>query len=255
MRVSDELGAAFDLHQLERVEAAALMYAAQQVASDQVREQTKKAYGRLLDAHLLIAGVLATGMLRTNGKIVSITDTSEERGALFASYFIGMDLCERAIEEGRYLQAHALLRQEMETLAQLKAVRKGTRSTTKTPNIASLELSIRRLYDQLSSAAHVSAHHIVKQATAYAITSEDFPAETSASRFYPAFDEHSARTSFTTHLMLTIGVFEEYANDVNALHKEENWFTPRDVETINLAMRLMQSEGMVEMDDAPDVGK
>jgi hypothetical protein len=248
MRVSDELRAAFDVHGPERIEAAATMYAAQRVASDSVREQTKKAYRGLLDAHLLIVGVLATGMLRVNGKIVEATDTSEQCGALFAAYFIGMDLCERAIEEGRYLQAHALLRQEMETLAQLKAVRRGSRNEKRPPNVAVLEQSIRRMYGELSSAAHVSEHHVVRQATSYTLTNADLPGPTSASRFFSEFDEHLARTSFTLHLILTVSVIEEYANNVNAHYHEEDHFTNRDIETITVAMRLMQSEGMIEMD-------
>jgi hypothetical protein len=245
--VSDE-NAAFNLHQRERIEAAATMYASQQVASNRVREQTKAAYRRLLDAHLLIAGVLATGMLRTNGKIVQATDATEERGALFASYFIGMDLCERAIEEGRYLQAHALLRQEMETLAQLKAVSRGGRNESRSPDVAVLEESLRRMYGELSSAAHLSKHHIVRQATQYAMTNVDLPGPTTASRFFSDFDEHLARQSFTLHLMLTLGVIEEYGKDVNAQHKEEDRFNARDIEALTLAMKLMQSEGMIEMD-------
>jgi hypothetical protein len=218
------------------------------MASDSVRELTKKAYGRLLDAHLLIVGVLATGMLRTNGKSVSATDTSVERSALFAAYFIGVDLCERAIEEGRYLQAHALLRQEMETLAQLKAVRLGNRNESRSPNIAVLEESVRRIYNELSSAAHLSAHHIVRQVTSYETTNvEDLSGPTSGTRFFPDFNEHIARTSFTLHLILTAGVIEEYANELNAEHKEDDRFTARDMETISVAMRLMESEGMIEL--------
>jgi hypothetical protein len=246
--MSDELQAAFDSHGPERIEAASTMYAAQHVASEHVREQTKKAYRHLLDAHLLIVGVLATGMLRTSSKIVKATDTSEERSALFAAYFIGMDLCERAIEEGRYLQAHALLRQEMETLAQLKAVRHGSRNESRSPNIAVLEESIRRIYSELSSAAHLSAHHIVRQATSYEVTNVvDLPGPTSGTRFFPDFNEHIARTSFTLHLILTAGVIEEYANYVNAQHKEEDRFTARDMETISVAIRLMESEGTIEI--------
>jgi hypothetical protein len=244
--VSDE-DAAFKLHQRERIEAASTMYASQQVASNRVRDQTKAAYRRLLDAHLLIAGVLAAGMLRTNGKVVQATDATHERGALFASYFIGMDLCERAIEEGRYLQAHALLRQEMETLAQLKAVARGSRNASRPPDIAVLEESLRRMYGELSSAAHLSKHHIVRQATQYEVTNVDAPGPTTASRYFADFDDHLARQSFTLHLMLTLGVIEEYIRDVNAQHKEEDRFGARDVEALALAMKLMQSEGMIEM--------
>src|SRR5260370_21266222 len=110
----NDIDAVVEARQPELVEAAATLYAVQKVCGDYVGEQSKAAYRRLVEAHLLITGVLATGLLRINGKITSITEGGEERNALFASYVIGMDLCERAIEEGRYLQAHALLRQEME---------------------------------------------------------------------------------------------------------------------------------------------
>jgi hypothetical protein len=166
-----------------------------------------------------------------------------------------MDLCERSIEEGRYLQAHALLRQEMETLAQLKAVRRGSRNESRSPNISVLEQSLRRMYGELSSAAHVSDHHIVRQATSYEITNADLPGPTSGSRFFTAFNEHLARTSFTLHLMFTLGVVEEYMNDVNAQHKEEDHFTARDSEALHLAIQLMRSEGMIEMDQVAEVSK
>jgi hypothetical protein len=86
-----------------------MLFALQRVFGDKVREQTMKAYGRLVDAHLLTTGVLAAALLRVNGKITPITPTSEERNALFASFVIGIEACESAIAEGRYLQALALL--------------------------------------------------------------------------------------------------------------------------------------------------
>src|SRR5713101_9570728 len=147
--MTDDIESAVEVHKRELIESAATLYAFQKIYGDKVREQSKAAYRRLVDAHLLIMGVLAAGLLRTNGKITSITDTSEERKALFASYVIGMEACERAIEEGRYLQAYALLRQEMETLAQLKAVTSGKRNENRSPNVAVLEKSLARLYDGL----------------------------------------------------------------------------------------------------------
>ena len=199
--MTNEIDSSIRTHQRERIEAAATMYAAQKVTADEVRERTTVAYRGLLDAHLLIVGVLATGMLRTNGKIVEATDESIERGALFASYFIGMDLCERAIAEGRYLQAHALLRQEMETLAQLKAVSLGSRNANRSPNIGLLEESLRRTYDELSSAAHVSKHYIVRQATEYSMTDMEVPGPTSGSRYFPGL-----RRKFSPEVVHTASV-------------------------------------------------
>src|SRR5688572_9263378 len=111
--MTGDIEAAVEAHKRELAEPAAMLYAAQKVYGDRVGAQSKVAYGRLLDAHLLLTGVLASALLRINGKIAPTTSAIEQRNGLFASYVIGMDTCECAIEEGRYLQAHALLRQEM----------------------------------------------------------------------------------------------------------------------------------------------
>lgn len=246
--MTDDFEAAVDVQQRELIESAATLYAAQKVYGDEVREQSKAAYRRLVDAHLLITGVLATGLLRTNGKITPITDTSEERNALFASYVIGMDLCERAIEEGRYLQAHALLRQEMETLAQLKAVTAGKRNENRSPNVAVLEKSLARLYDGLSAAAHVSKHHIVRAATKLDVSSENLPGPTSGTRYFPVFIEELARRSFGVHLMLTLRLIEEMSIDLHERHGDDG-FSEREVEAVNLAVQLMIAEGVLEEDN------
>ncbi|MHB9102899.1 MAG: hypothetical protein ACYC2E_15495 [Sulfuricella sp.] len=94
----DDIEAAVEAHLRELSEPAATLYAVQKIHGNEVREQTKCAYGRLVDAHLLITGVLATGLLRVNGKIVPFIATNEERSSLFANYVIGMVVCERAIE-------------------------------------------------------------------------------------------------------------------------------------------------------------
>jgi hypothetical protein len=144
MDVAEDVEVAAEAHQRELIQPAAMLFAVQRVFGDKVREQTMRAYGRLIDAHLLTTGVLAAALLRVNGKITPITPTSEERNSLFASFVIGIEACESAIAEGRYLQALALLRQEMETLAQLKHVSAGTRNEKLSPNLAVLENSLGR---------------------------------------------------------------------------------------------------------------
>ena len=245
--MTDDIKAAVEAHQRELIESAATLYAVQKINGDKVREQSKAAYGRLIDAHLLITGVLAAGLLRNHGRITPVTDASEERKALFASYVIGMEACERAIEEGRYLQAHALLRQEMETLAQLKAVSAGKRNERRSPNVAVLERSLARLYDDLSAAAHVSKHHIVRAATEWDVSSKHLPGPTSGTRYFPAFIEGLARRSFGLHLMLTLRLIEEMSIDLHDQHGD-NGFTEREVEAIDLAVQLMVAEGILVQD-------
>lgn len=245
--MADDIKAVLDAHKSDLVKSAATLYAIQKIYGDKVQEQSKAAYRRLVDAHLFIMGVLATGLLRINGKITRITRTSEERNALFASYVIGMESCERAIEEGRYLQACALLRQEMETLAQLKAVAAGERNESRSPNVARLEKSIARLYDGLSAAAHVSKHHMVRVATEWDVSGENLPGPTSGTRYFPAFDEELARRSFALHLMLTLHLIEEMSFDLSE-HYGDDGFTQREIEAVKLAVQVMIAEGMLVQD-------
>lgn len=137
--MNDDSEADVEAHKRELIKSAATLYGVQKFYGDKVRQQAKAAFGRLVDAHLLITGVLAAVLLRTNEKIVATTNTIEERNALFASYVIGLPVCESAIEEGRYLQALALLRQEMESLAQMKLVSAGKRRANRAPNVKVLE--------------------------------------------------------------------------------------------------------------------
>jgi len=123
--ISDADEAEIESYQRALIEPAAMLFGLQKLYGDKVCKQTRAAYGRMNDAHMLIMGVLSAALHRTHGKIVPITPTSEERESLFAGFVIGIPLCERAIEEGRYIQALILIRQEMEILAQLISIRTG----------------------------------------------------------------------------------------------------------------------------------
>jgi hypothetical protein len=45
-----------------------------------------------------------------------------------------------------------------------------------------------------------------------------------------------------------VGVIEQYMNDVNSRHAKEHHFDAHDIEAIEVAMKLMASEGMIEID-------
>jgi hypothetical protein len=249
-----DIEAMMEAHRSELREPAATLLAVQQLYGDNVRDQTIKAYGRLNDAHLLINGVLGAGLLRINGKITEATQIAQERNALFASFVIGMNTCENAIAEGRYLQGLTLLRQEMETLAQLKAVAAGQRRGKKTPNVKALEGSIARLYGDLCAAAHLSQHHMIRSVTEWQLSSNDLPGPTGTTRYFPAFDEGLARRSFSLHLMLTMGLVEEFGIDLHHSHSRDA-FSQREGEALHLALVLMACEGMVEIDPVQNASR
>lgn len=244
----DDLESDIEAHRQELIEPAAKLYALQKIYGDQARKQIKQAYGRLIDAHFLTTGVLASALLRISGKFIPITDRYEERNSLFASFVIGLKTCEDTIEEGRYLQASTLLRQELETLAQLKIVRTGVRKKNRAPNISVLEKSLATLNGDLSAAAHLSQPHIVRAATMLDLSGTELPGPTIATRYFPAFDDGLAHRFFGLHLMLILGVIEELNIDLQEHHSDHK-FTERESKAVNLAVKLMLNEGVIKMGD------
>ena len=73
-RMDDE---AMRLEQLKAalLGSAATLYGAQKVASDHVRQKSKASFGRMVDAHLLVSGVLAGALLRTVALHVNLDKT------------------------------------------------------------------------------------------------------------------------------------------------------------------------------------
>jgi len=243
--MTGDIEAAVAAARRELIEPRATLFAIQRSSGKNVRDQTLRAYGRLVDAHILITGLLAAALLRINGKVVPINPTLQECDALFASFVIGIKVCEYAIAEGRYLQALALLRQEMETVARIKTIRAGRRNGKQCANMAVLgNSSLARLYGELSEAAHVSKHHIVRATTEYEVGDEELPGPTSGTRYFPAFDEGLARRCFSLHLVLAIELVYEFT--IYLKKQYNDGVTESAVEAVNLAVQLMQAEGMIE---------
>lgn len=240
---------AIERHKQELIEPAATLYAVQKVYGDQAKAKAMAAYGRLIDAHMLATGVLASGLLRINGTVVEGDQTAFERDALFAAFVIGLEPCERAIAEARYLQAHAMLRQELEILAQLKAVRANRRKLNGAPNVAALEQSLARLYGGLSAAAHVSQHDLVQSATAWDGEMDNLPGPTNLTRYFPETDEGLARRSYALHIYMILRLVEELSVDLAGRYHKAG-FTESETEALGFAVDLMVAEGMLELVDA-----
>ena len=97
-------------------------------------KQTLEALGYLWEAYLILCGVLGRALAQTQGELTKFKDKDRHREALFAAFSIGLEPLETTIMSGRHLQAHALLRQEIDTLVQLQALRQGKRREGKALN-------------------------------------------------------------------------------------------------------------------------
>lgn len=228
-----------------------------------VRNQTDQACELLAPPHLCLMDTLASVLMRitrnidklimgpdtvTGGAMVfPMTKIRKEFEATLAGFVIGVPAVEQTIREGRYLQALALLRQEMETLAQLYHLNNGARNNGRfgdkaIPSVGVLPERIRSQHDYLSGAVHVSKHHIVARATQqlHFGSLPELPQLPTGARYVSSFDAGLAHDSFLFHLWLlhgTIGQFNIY------LKKYSPDFALTDLE----CERISQAEEMLRV--------
>lgn len=227
------------------LQPAATLMAKQQMKNSEIKFLTKESYGFLHDAYWLIYGVIGAALSRVNEKTFDQTPKDFERNALFSSFVIGLDICRTAIENGVYLQAACLLRQEMEMLAQMKGVNKEGKKQK--ANLKLLENSISRLYGELSKAAHATCSDILFQATvADPITEDELNGLAIFTRFYPELDEEVAHRLFSLHILLMREVAIEILGDHSK--REGCGHTNQDMEAIDMIIRLLKIEGMDVID-------
>lgn len=206
---------------------------------------TEPALGRLLEAHTLLIGVLGRLYAQFNGKVAPTTEVLQQRSALRASFVIGMGLTEDAIAQGRYLQALALLRQEMEIVARMLELGAGKNRRGKPASIAMLDPSVARLYGELSAAVHAGCPDMLRVVTHYPAGRHEDGSEIAGTRLFPVFVKETARRCFALHLMLLRTVVEEIGRDFALTHGQARC-EEEAVDAVMLAAHLMLEEGMIE---------
>jgi hypothetical protein len=100
------------------------------------------------------------------GYSVIIDEKRREFEVLMACYAAGLRISEISILEGSYSQACCLLRQDIESLTHLTHVLKDTRKGKKAPNIAVLELQMKKVYSDLTEVAHLTSDEILRDFSA-----------------------------------------------------------------------------------------
>jgi len=240
--LSDKFAANTQSFPGEVSDPAGLLYGIQKAYGKEARKQSHAAYKTLITAHALLAGVIMRAMRRANRLITEVTTINEERNALFACYIIGMTTCEKAIEQARYLQAFALLRQEMETVAHLKTMKNDKRRKSK-PDV--FDSSIKRLYENLSTAVHASNSYIMRNFTSDDVSDASL-GTLAGTRYFPMCDCETARRAFGLHLILTLEFITELRVDHSEIEGGE--FTQDDINALSHANRLLIDEGILDSD-------
>lgn len=211
----------------------------------QIRERAKIDYGGLLDGHLIAVSLIARAVERTHLRPGKASPSISERLTLFASFIQGMDLGEVAISEGLYLQAAALLKQQMETVAAMNELAKGTRTDKKTPNVSILLWKLNVHYGYIQGAAHMSNNALLRDFYQTEARGSAVPVSVT-----PRYSRQAALYLHT----LEVGVLVQFAVAVGDLLREmygESWID-EELKFLLQVMQILEDEGA--FDEAAPAG-
>lgn len=232
-------------HVEETLKAACELLGALKTQGAQIRERSKESYGSVLEAHGLMTGTLFTALMRHNAEPGKTSEETSQRLLLLASFIQGIDLCETSISEGFYLQAAALLKQELEMISAIEEVKAGRRQDGRTPNVTYAPWSLGQLYGALNDAAHVGRGEVLQSVLGLVPQGE-----ARAVAMTPNFSADIARRLFSLHVaLLTWACWE-----LDCLHKElyGEGLTAEESGTLLVALRALQQEGVLGVPDASD---
>lgn len=128
-----------------------------------IREQSKIAYGSLLDARLALMAV-ANELFRVKDLTPGNTDaTISERLLLATVFFQGIYAIETLISEGQYIKAAAAIKQDYELLARMGEIAAGKHLCGQTPNAKYAPEGSQWYYGELNNVAHIAKSDLLQR--------------------------------------------------------------------------------------------
>ncbi|MBN9497232.1 MAG: hypothetical protein J0H39_10815 [Alphaproteobacteria bacterium] len=180
-----------------------------------VRERWMVDAKELLTGHWLAVSAIAILVDSKSGVPGKSSDVLEQRISLASSFVQGIDLCETSISEGFYVQATALLKQEMETLAALRECQDGSRKNKRTPNVKHLGSEFAKIYGDLNSVAHVADQTYLGN-----IISLQLKSDTRAGSVVPIYNKELTFQLYCLHIYFVIQIALEIDTTMTKLYCE-----------------------------------
>jgi hypothetical protein len=188
----------------------------------------------------MIASVVGRYNLRPGATSASISD----RLSLYASFIQGIEFVETAITEGLYVQAATLLKQQMETVAAMNELAKGTRQDGRTPNVKHLLWQMNRHYDSINDAAHVGKRDLLR-----GFYQADAQGDAVPASVMPRFSATAARYLYTLEVGLLVG-FVVAVGDLLQEMYGESW-TDEERRFLFRAVDVLEREGAFDSISSP----
>lgn len=221
-------------------EGIAILVGIQSLKGKEARKASHDACEKLIPAHILVTGALGSCLTRMNGLRVPVSPGSLDRDAIIAAFVVGLSVCEDAILEARYVQSSALLRQELEMLALLSALRAGEPPKGKTPNVARLTEDLRRLYSSLTNMTHLTDRDLIGDLHSILVDT-DAPGDTRFTRQFPVASASGAQRQFSLQIMVILKLIEELNFDMQRCGID---LAANEIQACNKAMDILVQEGM-----------
>ncbi|MFQ5887221.1 MAG: hypothetical protein ACE5HY_00820 [Candidatus Hydrothermarchaeales archaeon] len=205
-------------------------------------ECTKQACEHLGNANLIAMCALSSAIIRKNLEPGNTSESISKRFVLSASFFQGVDLCQKSIMEGNYIQAAALLKQEMETIAAIEEAKSNVRTEKKVPNVKHVKWNLNILYGRLNKAAHVADSQLLNK-----LIQTDPIGNTAPASAVPLFNKDTAKGLYGLHVTLLI----QLAIQLNDLYLEAygEGLTDTELACIAEAFKLLLEDGWLVLDD------
>lgn len=165
---------------------------------------------------------------------------------LIAAFIQGINIVECSISEGYYIQAAALVRQELEMIAALEELKRGRRVNRKTPNVGHLPWSLGMTYGDLSKAAHAADHDVLQDILApgqHALADD-----TTGVTMIQTFRNELSGKSYALHVALLILLAVHLHEHHETVHGEGQGLTEMELQAVKKAQEIMLEKGwLVDM--------
>jgi len=210
-----------------------------------IREHSKQAYEQQwLDARLMLLSVLRHIQAFRSG-VPGLTDqTRSDRLALITVFAQGATLTEKAISEGQYVKAAALLKQDYEILTRIREIKAGAAKPAKTPNVRHAPAGSQHFYGQLNDVAHPSNAELLN-----GLLAQLHAGHVHGLSSVPRFERATARSLYELHVWMLLEISREsiilaeemYPNDLADMADALRWFV--------VALGILEEAGFVISDD------
>ncbi len=201
------------------------------------RKNFRRRFGLYLEVIALAKGVIVTVVERVSGRPGQSDESISSRLLQSAAFIQGIGLCEQSIFEALYVQAGALVRQEMEVIASMEESKLGTRDENTTPNVRHVPKELRRAYGQLSMMTHTSSMAMLDALLSTTSNSLYFAS------VVPQYNHEAARMLIGLHAALLI----EFAVQLHILYFDSygEGLTPQEQDSLHLSTCLLQEDGFL----------